>query len=143
MRVKIKVVNKSGWDLPKYETAGAVGMDVRSTEAYCIRPGETKILPTGLYVEIPPGYEIQVRPRSGLSSKTKLRLANPPGTIDQDYRSDIGIIMDNTGENEIRVNIGDRIAQLVCCPVAIVEWDTVEELSNTTRGTGGFGSTGV
>lgn len=143
--MKVKIVNKSQFPLPAYETLGAAGMDVRATESVPIYPQETKLLKTGLFVGIPQGYEIQVRPRSGLSLKTGLRVANAPGTIDSDYRGEICIIMTNTGDMTAFVSEGDRIAQLVLAPVLQVEWDEVSDVINlgsTERGAGGFGSTG-
>ncbi len=162
MNVNVKIINKSKWPLPKYETSGASGMDVRANLVdgvpLNIHPAQTVLIPTGLFLEIPEGYEIQVRPRSGLSLKTKLRIANSPGTIDSCYRGELCIIMNNTEteldyENRcvfdfvspdrgITINDGDRIAQIVLCEVPKIEWEEVDQLSNTDRGTGGFGSTG-
>lgn len=147
----VKVVNKSKHNLPQYETSGAAGMDVRANfevdgKKLTIIPGATVLIPTGLFVAIPEGYEIQVRPRSGLSFKTALRVANAPGTIDSCYRGEIKVIMTNTGRVEEIINDGDRIAQLVLCPVIKCEWNEVsteDQLGETDRGTGGFGSTGV
>ena len=142
----VNVVNMSGNDLPSYETSLASGMDVRANESVVVRPRSTVIVKTGLFAAIPPGLELQVRPRSGISAKTKLRIANSPGTIDACYRGEIGIIIDNQAEIEFMINKGDRIAQLVLCPVFRCLWrqvDTVEELGDTDRGAGGFGSTGT
>ena len=133
--------------LPQYETKGAAGMDIRSNENITLLPGETKLIRTGLYVAIPEGFELQVRPRSGLSLKGPFRVANAPGTIDSDYRGEICIIGQNTSDStEFSIAVGDRIAQLVLQTVPQVEWVTVESreaLSETSRGAGGFGSTGV
>lgn len=132
--------------LPKYETEFAAGMDVRANEDVTIRARETTLIPTGIFMAIPNGYEVQVRPRSGLSLKTKFRIANAPGTIDSDYRGELCIIGDNThGEKEMRISIGERIGQIVIAPVYQIVWDTVlsrDYLGNTDRGEGGFGSTG-
>lgn len=142
----VNVVNTSDNPLPTYETSRASGMDVRASEVTEIRPRSTAIIKTGLFVEIPPGLELQVRPRSGLSAKTKLRVANAPGTIDSCYRGEIGVIIDNTGEDEIKIAKGDRIAQLVLVPVLRCMWrqlDDKSQLGETDRGAGGFGSTGT
>ena len=140
----VKVINKSANDLPFYATKGSAGMDVYSNEEIELEPLSTTIVKTGLFVKIPEGYEIQVRPRSGLSAKSKLRIANSPGTIDSDYLGEIGIIMDNTSQTfSYTVKKGERIAQLVLKKVEQIEWEEVEEFSETTeRNTGGFGSTG-
>lgn len=140
--MKVKVINKSGFDLPKFETDGAAGVDLRSTETVVIPPKSTALVPTGLFVEIPVGYELQIRPRSGLSLKTKLRVANSPGTIDSDYRGEIKIIMDNIGDKAIAIVSGERVAQAVLCPVSQFTWVEQNNLSETDRGEGGFGSTG-
>jgi len=145
--MKVKVVNNSMNLLPEYETSGAAGMDVRAdlVNPLTIVPGDTQLIPTGLFVAIPEGFEIQVRPRSGLSLKTGLRVANAPGTIDSCYRGEIKVIMHNTGKISQIINHGDRIAQLVLAPVVKCEWENVIDvnyLGETDRGTGGFGSTG-
>ena len=133
--------------LPKYETERAAGMDVRANEELMIRPRETKLIPTGIFMAIPEGYEVQVRPRSGLSLKTKFRIANSPGTIDSDYRGELCIIGDNThSEQEMYISLGERIGQIVIAPVYQIVWDTVlskDHLGDTSRGEGGFGSTGT
>lgn len=149
MKIKVQVYAEGlnhEFGLPQYETQGAAGLDVRANEQVWIRPGETKIVPTGLFMAIPFGFEIQVRPRSGLSYKTKLRIPNSPGTIDSDYRNEVGIICENAGNEDIKFALGDRIAQLVLARVPQLEWDrvnTMYELGTTDRGNGGFGSTGV
>ena len=148
MRVQVQIYTEFNHDhgLPKYETAGAAAMDVRANEAVAIRPGETKLIPTGIYVAIPEGYEFQVRPRSGLSYKTKLRIANAPGTIDSDYRGELCIITENTGEDEIKFDLGERVAQIKLAHAPIAEWihrEFKDDLGRTMRGEGGFGSTGT
>ena len=142
--MKVKVINKSVNDLPFYATKGSAGMDVYSNEELELEPLSTTIVKTGLFVKIPEGYEIQVRPRSGLSAKSKLRIANSPGTIDSDYLGEIGIIIDNISDTYHHlIKKGERIAQLVLKKVEQIEWEEVEEFSETTeRNTGGFGSTG-
>lgn len=136
--------------LPSYETAGAAGMDVRANfpvterdEVLVIQPGERKLVPTGLILEVPVGYEIQVRPRSGLALKSGMTLANAPGTIDSDYRGELGVILINLGFEPFKIAHGDRIAQLVLAPVSRCAWNEVGRHSETPRGVGGFGSTGV
>ena len=143
--MKVKVINKSNNDLPFYATKGSAGMDVYSNEELELEPLSTTIVKTGLFVKIPEGYEIQVRPRSGLSAKSKLRIANSPGTIDSDYLGEIGIIIDNISDTYHHlIKKGERIAQLVLKKVEQVEWEEVEEFSEITeRNTGGFGSTNI
>lgn len=131
---------------PQYETSGAAGLDIRANESVVLRPGETKLIKTGIFVAIPVGYELQVRPRSGLSLKSPFRVANAPGTVDSDYRGEICVIGQNTSDTEdFHINVGDRIAQLVLQQVPQLAWETVQsknELGNTQRGEGGFGSSG-
>lgn len=144
--VQIYTEFKHKFGLPAYETLGAAGMDIRANEAVVIRPGETKLIPTGIFVAIPLGFEIQVRPRSGLSLKTKFRVANAPGTVDSDYRGELCVIAENIGEDEIKFELGDRISQIVLGIVPLIEWVPVpfkSDLPSTERGEGGFGSTGV
>lgn len=145
--INVNIFNESNNPLPAYETAGAAGMDVRAylDNPIIIQPGCRALIPTGLYVEIPQGYEIQVRPRSGLALKKGITVANTPGTIDSDYRNGIGVILINHGTEDFMVVNGDRIAQLVLNEVPQINWipvDTREALSSTDRGLGGFGSTG-
>lgn len=142
--VKIKVINRSENPLPKYETIGSAGLDVRCTENFAIDTGGRKLVGTGLFVEIPLGYEIQVRPRSGLALKHGVTVLNTPGTIDSDYRGEIGVILINHGPRSVEFETGDRIAQLVLAPVHHIAWELVaaHDLSETERGAGGFGSTG-
>ena len=131
-----------GLDLPGYATAGAAGMDVLAAEDVTLAPGARHPVATGLSVAIPPGYEIQVRPRSGLALKHGISVPNTPGTIDSDYRGELKVILINHGAEPFPIHRGDRIAQLVLAPVTIAEWHEVAELDSTDRGAGGFGSTG-
>ena len=131
-----------GLALPAYATDGAAGMDVLSAEEAVIAPGQRHAVATGLAVAIPPGYEIQVRPRSGLALKQGITVPNTPGTIDSDYRGELKVILINHGTEDFPIARGDRIAQLVLAPVTLAAWDEVEELDDTARGTDGFGSTG-
>ena len=137
-------------DLPGYETAGAAGMDVRANfkietreKGVTIEPGQRALIPTGLIVEVPEGFEMQVRPRSGLALKSGITVANAPGTVDSDYRGELGIILINHGDAPFHVSQGDRVAQLVLAPVVQVEWHELDSASTTLRGKGGFGSTGM
>lgn len=139
----VKIVNKSDNALPQYETGGSAGLDIKSSETAIIKPGERKLIKTGLFVEIPYGYEIQVRPRSGLAMKYGVTVLNSPGTIDSDYRGEIGVILINHGSMDFRISPGDRIAQLVLTSVEKVQWLAVGALETSTkRGDKGFGSTG-
>lgn len=131
-----------GLDLPAYATDGAAGMDVLAAENLILRPGARAAVGTGLAVAIPPGYEIQVRPRSGLALKHGISVPNTPGTIDSDYRGELKVILINHSEDNFTIQRGDRIAQLVVSPVTLAVWDEVEVLDDTARGSGGFGSTG-
>jgi len=131
-----------GLDLPAYATDGAAGMDVLAAENLILRPGARAAVGTGLAVAIPPGYEIQVRPRSGLALKHGISVPNTPGTIDSDYRGELKVILINHSEDNFTIHRGDRIAQLVVSPVTLAVWDEVEVLDDTARGSGGFGSTG-
>jgi len=143
--MKVKIINKSSHDLPKYQTLGAAGMDICANLniPVTLLPMERKIIPTGLFIEIPNGYEAQVRPRSGLAIKNGITCLNSPGTIDSDYRGEIGVILANLSTEEFVINSGDRIAQLVIAKHERVEWIQVEELETSQRGEGGFGSSGV
>lgn len=148
--VAIRVIRDEGADpevaLPSYETAGAAGADIRANlpdrGALTLQPGARTLVPTGLRVEIPAGYEIQVRPRSGLALKHGITLPNTPGTIDSDYRGPLGVIVLNAGSDAFELKHGERIAQLVVAPVVQARFDLAEDLSATERGEGGFGSTG-
>lgn len=135
-----------GLDLPAYETIGSAGMDVRAAvpddEPMVLMPGARAMVPTGLSVAIPQGYEIQVRPRSGLAAKHGLTCLNTPGTIDSDYRGEIKVILVNLGQEAFTIQRGERIAQLVLAPVTQLAWEHVDSLDETARGAGGFGSTG-
>lgn len=143
--LRVAVLNRSGWPLPAYETAGAAGMDLRAalSETVKLAPGEWRAIPSGLYLAIPPGYEAQVRPRSGLALRHGVTLLNSPGTIDADYRGEVQVVLINLGKEPFYVEPGMRIAQLVVAPVARVEWQPVEVLPETSRGSGGFGHTGL
>jgi dUTP pyrophosphatase len=143
VEVKIRrLPHGEGLDLPHYATDGAAGMDVLSAEDLVLQPGMRHAIATGLSVAIPPGYEIQVRPRSGLALKHGIGVPNTPGTIDSDYRGEVKVILINHGAEPFAIRRGDRIAQLVLCPVVRMSWLKVEELDETQRGEGGFGSTG-
>jgi len=135
-----------GLDLPAYETIGSAGMDVRAAvsqeDPILLQAGERAMIPTGLSVAIPQGYEIQVRPRSGLAAKHGLTCLNTPGTIDSDYRGEIKVILINLGQDAFTIQRGERIAQLVLAPVTQLTWEEVDALDETDRGAGGFGSTG-
>lgn len=142
--MKVKVINRSHHDLPRYETPLSAGMDVRAnlSEPIVLGSLERALVPTGLFVELPAGYEMQVRPRSGLAAKYGLTVLNSPGTIDADYRGEIKVIIANLSAEPFTINDGERVAQLVVAQHAQVEWEASEELSSTERGSGGFGSTG-
>ena len=131
-----------GLALPAYATAGAAGMDVLSAEDVTIAPGGRHAVSTGFAVAIPPGFEIQVRPRSGLALKHGISVPNTPGTIDSDYRGEVKVILINHGTEPFAIERGDRVAQLVLAPVVLAAWDEVADLDETARGAGGFGSTG-
>ena len=129
-------------ELPKYETPGSAGMDLRADEAVTLAPGERRLVPTGLAVEIPPGHEGQVRPRSGLALRHGIGMVNAPGTIDSDYRGEVGVLLVNHGQAPVSFARGDRIAQLVIAPVVQAEIVLADALAESGRGGGGFGSTG-
>lgn len=146
--VKVQVArlpHAAGLDLPAYTTPGSSGMDLRAAVEgqVTIYPGETTAVPTGLTIAVPGGYEAQVRPRSGLALKHSLSVLNSPGTIDSDYRGEVKVILANLGREDFAINRGDRIAQLVVCPVVHAAWEEVERLPDSSRGAGGFGSTGL
>ena len=142
--MKVNIVNRSGMALPEYATAQSAGMDLRAalTESITLGSLERALIPTGLYVELPEGYEMQIRPRSGLAAKHGVTVLNTPGTIDADYRGEIKVILVNLSTEPFEVKPGERIAQAVVAEHARVEWNPVEELGTTERGAGGFGSTG-
>ena len=143
--MKINIINKSQHALPHYETIGSAGMDLRAnlTESITLQPLERTIIKTGLFIELPIGYEAQVRPRSGLAFKNGITVLNSPGTIDADYRGEIGVILVNLSNQAFEIQNGERIAQLIIAKHDRAEWVEVQELSQTARGEGGFGSTGV
>lgn len=142
MTNRVKVINKSDYYLPQYETSGSAGMDLRANESEEIFNGDTKVIGTGLFVAVPRGFELQVRSRSGMSING-ITVANAPGTIDSDYRGEIKVIIHNGSTRPFQVNAGDRVAQIVLCPIARVNWYITDELDSTDRGEGGFGSTGT
>jgi dUTP pyrophosphatase len=142
--LKVKIINQSHFPLPQYETAGSAGMDLRAntTHSITLEPLERTLLPTGLFLELPQGYEAQIRPRSGLAAKRGLTLLNAPGTIDSDYRGEIQCILVNLSNLPQTIEPGERIAQMVVAKFEQIEFVHVEQLDVTIRGTGGFGSTG-
>ena len=142
--MKVLVINKSNNELPAYETIGSAGLDIRAfiEESITLKPLERKLVKTGLFIEIPVGYEAQVRPRSGLALKNGITVLNSPGTIDADYRGEIGVILINLSQDPFEIQSGERIAQLVFAQVEQAEWQLTDALSETNRGEGGFGSTG-
>lgn len=143
--MNIKIINKSSHPLPDYETLASAGMDLRASisEARVLKPLERTIVGTGLFIELPVGFEAQVRPRSGLAAKNGITVLNAPGTIDADYRGEIGVILVNLSHEEYIINNGERIAQLVIAKHERAEWVEVNQLELSERGEGGFGSTGV
>jgi len=143
--MNIKIINKSQHPLPNYETIASAGMDLRANliESITLNPLERAIVKTGLFIELPIGYEAQVRPRSGLAAKKGITVLNTPGTVDADYRGEIGVILVNLSNEAFVVENGERIAQLIIAKHERAEWTEVQELSQTSRGEGGFGSTGV
>ena len=143
--MQIQIINKSKHELPNYETIASAGMDLRANidKAITLKPLERAIVKTGLFIALPVGTEAQVRPRSGLAAKKGITVLNAPGTVDADYRGEIGVILVNISNEDFVINDGERIAQLVIAKHERAEWDVVEVLSETERGAGGFGSTGV
>ena len=144
MKVSLKIRRLRDVQLPAFQTQGSAGMDLRAAldSPIHLNSGERKLIPTGLAVEIPPGFEGQVRPRSGLALRYGLSILNSPGTIDSDYRGEIGVIVINLGRDKVSINSGDRIAQLIISPVVQVDIIEVDEIKDTKRGRGGFGHTG-
>jgi dUTP pyrophosphatase len=144
-RIKVKIINRSGHQLPAYETPSSAGMDVRACleKPVTLQPLERALIPTGLRVQLPQGHEMQIRPRSGLALKHGISLVNSPGTVDADYRGEIGILVINLSNEPFVINDGERICQMVITNYTHVEWDPVEEIDSTVRGDGGFGHTGV
>lgn len=141
----INIINKSQHELPNYETIASAGMDLRAnlTEKVILQPMERAIIKTGLFLELPVGYDAQVRPRSGLAAKNGVTVLNAPGTIDADYRGEVGVILVNLSKETFTVENGDRIAQLIIAKHERAQWNQVNILTETNRGEGGFGSTGV
>lgn len=144
MNCEIKYIAENGAKVPSYQTAGAAGADICAfiSEDVTLKVGERKIIPTGLRFAIPQGFEVQVRPRSGLAAKNGVTVLNTPGTIDSDYRGEIKVILINLGQEDFTVHNGDRIAQIVVAPVTVGTFKEADSLDDTERGTGGFGSTG-
>lgn len=142
--MKVKIVNRSGFDLPEYSTALSAGMDLRAAipSPEALEPLQRKLIPTGLYIELPEGHEAQIRPRSGMALKHGISVLNTPGTIDADYRGEIGIIVVNLSSEKYIIQPGERICQLVVSKHEKAEWIEVDELIETERGSGGFGHTG-
>jgi len=142
--MKVKIVNKSKHDLPKYSTELSAGMDLRANlnEPVFLKSLERKLIPTGLLIELPAGYEAQIRPRSGMALKEGISVLNTPGTIDADYRGEIGVILVNLSNQVVEINDGDRICQMVIAAHETVQWEPVEDLEVSERGAGGFGHTG-
>ena len=142
--MNVNIINKSNNDTPNYETVGSAGMDIRANldDSIVLSPGERKLIPTGLYMQLPIGYEAQIRPRSGLALKKGISLVNTPGTIDSDYRGEIGIIVINHSQEDFEIRHGERIAQMVIARYEQIQWQEVDYLDDTERGAGGFGHTG-
>ena len=147
VQVRVKpLAHHDGLELPRYETAGSAGMDLRAAlpeaEPVTLQPGEWRLIPTGLSIALPEGYEAQVRPRSGLAAKHAISCVNTPGTVDSDYRGEIKVNLINHGREPFTIQRGERIAQMIIAPVIQAVWEPVEDLGDTDRGAGGFGSTG-
>lgn len=142
--MQVKIVNKSKNELPSYSTIMSAGMDLRANleEAVVLKSLERKLVPTGLFIELPQGFEAQIRPRSGLALKKGITVLNTPGTIDADYRGEIGVILINLSQEEFVIENGERICQMIVASHETVEWNLVEDLNETERGAGGFGHTG-
>lgn len=142
--MKVRIINKSPFELPAYKTSGSAGMDIRAfiEEPLSLESGERLLIPTGLFIELPDGYEAQLRPRSGLAFKKGISLPNSPATIDSDYRGEIQVALINLGKETVDIEPGERIAQMVIAKFEQVEWELAENLNETTRGSGGFGHTG-
>ena len=145
MSLSINIINQSKHELPNYETIASAGMDLRANikESIILKPLERAIIKTGLFIALPVGFEAQVRPRSGLAAKKGISVLNAPGTIDADYRGEIGVILVNLSNENFTINDGERIAQMIIAKHERAEWNLVNELDETSRGAGGFGSTGV
>ena len=143
--MKVRIINRSHHQLPEYATPSSAGMDLRANleEPIVLKPFERRLVPTGLFISLPVGYEAQVRPRSGLAIKKGITVLNSPGTIDADYRGEIGVIMINLSQDNFTVKDGERIAQMVITSHERVQWESVESLDDTQRGAGGFGHSGI
>jgi dUTP pyrophosphatase len=143
--IAVKIRNTSAHALPEYATSGAAGMDLRAHlgEPVTLQPMERKLIPTGLFMEIPAGYEVQIRPRSGLAFKHGITVLNSPGTIDSDYRGEVGVLLINLSHEPFVIENGERVAQMVIAAHGQVVWEQADALSDTNRGAGGFGSTGT
>ena len=141
----VKIINKSKNELPKYETLFSAGMDLRANleEPILLKPFQRLVVKTGLFISLQQGYEAQIRPRSGLALKKGITVLNSPGTIDADYRGEIGVILINLSDSDFEINTGDRIAQMIIAKHETIEWETVDKLDDSVRGDKGFGSTGV
>ena len=143
--MKVKIINRSAYDLPQYETSLAAGLDIKAniSEPLTLKPLKRAMVPTGLFVELPEGVEMQIRPRSGMAAKFGISVLNAPGTIDPDYRGEIKVILVNLSSQDYLLNPGERIAQMVIARFERIEWESVDVLSETERGAGGFGHTGT
>jgi len=143
--VVIKIINQSDNDIPSYATAGSAGMDIRANliAPVTLQPLQREMVPTGIFIELPEGYEAQVRPRSGLANKQGITCLNSPGTVDSDYRGEIKVILINLSDQEQLIQHGDRIAQMIIAKVERAKWNLVQQLNETVRGQGGFGHTGI
>ena len=141
----VKIINKSKNELPKYETLFSAGMDLRASleESILLKPFQRLVVKTGLFISLQQGYEAQIRPRSGLALKKGITVLNSPGTIDADYRGEIGVILINLSDSDFEINTGDRIAQMIIAKYETIEWEAVDKLDGSVRGDKGFGSTGV
>ena len=141
----VKIINKSKNELPKYETLFSAGMDLRANleESILLKPSQRLVVKTGLFISLQQGYEAQIRPRSGLALKKGITVLNSPGTIDADYRGEIGVILINLSDSDFEINTGDRIAQMIIAKHETIEWEAVDKLDDSVRGDKGFGSTGV
>ena len=141
----VKIINKSKNELPKYETLFSAGMDLRANleESIVLKPSQRLVVKTGLFISLKQGYEAQIRPRSGLALKKGVTVLNSPGTIDADYRGEIGVILINLSDSDFEINTGDRIAQMIIAKHETIEWEAVDKLDESVRGDKGFGSTGV
>lgn len=144
--INVKIINRSHHPMPQYATPGSAGMDVRAflpDSPIVLKPLERALVPTGLYIQLPRGYECQIRPRSGLAIKHGISLVNTPGTVDSDYRGEIGVILINLSSEPFTINDGERICQMVIAPYTRVKWEQTDRIDETERGDGGFGHTGV